>query len=192
MAYGLRPAQMGGAGYNTGGFVKLPIEDDLVGTAIYNGGPVTYTIAAATADTGIKANDAPTDQAANLSIGVLVGATWVDADNAQKWGQYYDGNATNKTGKAFGFVAPLGDTVFRVQGNAAWDRKYIGWECLLTGSGGSTTTGNSSCSLLLVTSDATNAAIVPIGVLENGNETTSTPDVLVRFAAAGIQTKPLI
>jgi hypothetical protein len=190
MAYGFRPAQMGGAGYNTGGFVKLPIEDDLVGTAIYNGGPVAYTIASTTAATGISANDTPLDN--DLSIGILVGATWVNADNEQKWGQYYDGNSTNKTGKAFGFVAPLENTVFQVQGSAAWDRKYVGWECLVSGSGGSTATGNSSISLTLGTSDGTNACIIPIGVLENGNETTSTPDVLVRFAAAGIQTKPLI
>ena len=190
MAYGFRPVQMGGSGYNTGGFVKLPIEDDLVGTAIYNGGPVAYTVAAATADTGISANDTPLDD--DLSIGILVGATWVNADNEQKWGQYYDGNATNKTGKAFGFVAPLADTVFQVQGSAEWDRKYIGWECLVAGSGGVAATGNSSISLTLGTSDATKAVIVPIGVLENGNETTSTPDVLVRFTAIGIQTKPLI
>ena len=192
MAYGLRPVQMSGSRYQTGGFVKLPIEDDLVGTPIYNGGPVFYTIAATTAASGIKANDAPTDQAAALTLGVLVGATWVNVDNEQKWGQYYDGASTNKTGKAFGFVVPAEGVVFSVVGNAAWDRKYIGWECLLTGSGGSTVTGNSNLSLLQVTSDASNAAIIPVGVLENGNELTATPEVLVRFAAAGIQTKPLI
>jgi len=190
MAYGFRPVQMSGAGYNTGGFVKLPIEDDLVGTAIYNGGPVAYTIAATTAATGISANDTPKDN--DLSVGILVGATWVNADNEQKWGQYYDGNATNKTGKAFGFVAPLANTVFQVQGSAAWDRKYTGYLNLVAGSTGVAATGNSSISLTLAAANGTNAVVIPIGVLENGNETTSTPDVLVRFAAAGISTSPLI
>ena len=192
MAYGFRPVQMSGSRYQTGGFVELPIEDDLIGTAIFNGGPVFYTIAAATAETGIKANDAPTDQASALTIGVLVDARWVNSDGEQKWGQHYDGASTNETGTAYGFVVPVEGTVFSIVGNLAWDRKFIGFESLVTGSGGDATTGNSSLSLLQVTSDATNACLIPIGVLENGNETTATPDVLVRFAAAGIQTKPLI
>jgi len=190
MAYGLRPVQMSGSRYQTGGFVTLPIEDDTLGTAIYNGGPVAYTIASTTAASGISANDTPLDN--DLSLGVLVGATWVNVNNEQKWGQHYDGVATNKTGKAFGFVVPAEGVVFSIVGNLAWDRKYIGWESLVTGSGGSATTGNSSLSLLQVTADATNACLIPIGVLENGNELTATPEVLVRFAAAGIQTKPLI
>ena len=190
MAYGFRPVQMGGSKYNTGGFVKLPIEDALVGTPIYNGGPLAYTVATATADTGISANDTPLDN--DLSVGILVGATWVNADNEQKWGQYYDGNSGNKTGKAFAFVAPLENTIFQVQGSAAWDRKYIGWLNLVAGSTGSTATGNSNISLTLATANGGNACVIPIGVLENGNETTTTPDVLVRFAAIGISTVPLI
>ena len=190
MAYGFRPVQMSGSRYQTGGFVELPIEDDTLGTAIYNGGPVAYTIASTTAATGISANVTPKDN--DLSIGILVGARWVNSSGEQKWGQYYDGASTNVAGSAYGFVVPVDGVVFQVQGNAAWDRKYIGFECLVTGSGGSTSTGNSSLSLLQVTTDATNACILPVGVLENGNDTSSTPDVLVRFASAGIQTKPLI
>jgi|TARA_R100001082_G_scaffold110858_1_gene92088 hypothetical protein len=187
MAYGFRPVQMAGSRYQTGGFVKVPIEDDLIATAIYNGGPVAYTIAATTAATGLSANDTPLDD--DLSCGILVGATWENSAGEQKWGNYYD--ATGVAGKSFAFIVPLDDVVFQIQGNAAWDRKYIGFECLTTGTTGSTITGNSNISLLQVTSDATKAVVIPIGVLENGNEDSSTPDVLVRFAAAGIQTKPL-
>jgi len=189
MAYGFRPVKMAGSSYDTGGFVTVPIEDDTRGTAIYNGGTVLHTIANTTAANGISANDTPITSA--LSVGVLVGAKWVNAAGEQKWGQYYDGVSTNKVGTCYGFVVPLDGVVFSIQGNAAWDRKFIGWECLVTGSGGSATTGNSSLSLLQVVADATAACIIPMGVLENENETTSTPDVLVRFAAAGIATKPL-
>jgi len=187
MAYGFRPIQMAGSRYNTGGFVKVPIEDDLIGTAIYNGGTVQYTIAATTVASGISTNDTPRDNA--LSVGVLVGAMWVNAAGEQKWGQHYD--ATGTAGNSYAFIVPLDGVIFSIQGNLAWDRKFIGFECLVTGSTGSAITGNSSISLLQVTTDASNACIIPVGVLENGNETTATPDVLVRFAAAGISTKPL-
>jgi hypothetical protein len=187
MAYGFRPVQMAGSRYQTGGFVKVAIEDATIATAIYNGGTVLYTIDGTTADSGASANDTPRDNA--LSVGVLVGATWENSSGEQKWGQYYDGTGT--VGNSYAFIVPLDGVIFSIQGNLAWDRKFIGFECLTTGSGGSAATGNSNLSLLQVTTDAANACIIPVGVLENGNETTATPDVLVRFAAAGISLKPL-
>jgi hypothetical protein len=187
MAYGFRPVQMAGSRYQTGGFVKVPIEDDLIGTAIYNGGPVAYTIAATTAATGLSANDTPKDN--DLSCGILVGATWENSAGEQKWGNYYD--ATGVAGKSFAFIVPLDGVIFQVQGSEAWDRKFTGWLNLVAGSTGSTSTGLSNISLTLAAANGSNAAIIPVGVLENGNETSSTPDVLVRFAAAGIQTAPL-
>ena len=185
MAYGLRPVHMAGSAYNTGGFIELPIENDTLGTAIYNGGPVAYTVAATTAATGISANDTPLDN--DDSIGVLVGARGVNAAGEQKWGQYYDGVSTNEASSAFGFVVPAKDVIFKIQGSAAWDRKYTGYKNLVTGSTGSTVTGNSSISLTLAAADGTNAGLVVVGVLENGNETTSTPAILVRFIDAAIQ-----
>ena len=190
MAYGFKPVKMAGSRYDTGGFTEVPIENDTLGTPIYNGGTVLYTIANTTIASGISTNDSPRD-AAGPSVGVLVGARWVNSAGEPKWGNYYDGASTNEAASAYAFVVPLDGVIFQIQGNLAWDTKYIGWECLTTGSGGVTATGNSSLSLLQVTADASAAAIVPLGVLENGNETTSTPDVLVRFAAAGISTKPL-
>jgi len=175
---------MAGSGYNTGGFLELPIENDLRGTAIYNGGPVAYTVATTTTAGGISANDTPLDN--DLSVGVLVGARWVNSAGEQKWGQYYDGASTNEQNSMYGFVAPLRDTIFQIQGNVAWDEKFLGWENLVSGSTGSTVTGNSSISLALAAADGGNACLIVVGVLENGNETTTTPDVLVRFAAAGI------
>ena len=189
MAYGFRPVQMAGSRYQTGGSVKVPIDDGSVGTAIYNGGTVVYTIDAATGNSGINVNDDPEDTGGTTSVGVLVGATWENSSNDPNWRHYYAG--TGAAGKSFGCIVPLVGVIFQIQGNLAWDRKFIGWECLTTGSGGSTATGNSNLSLLQVTSDASNGCILPMGVLENGNENTSTPDVLVRFAAAGITTKPL-
>ncbi len=185
MAYGLRPVRMAGSAYNTGGFIELPIEDDLIGTAIYNGGPVAYTVAATTAATGIGANDTPLDNAD--SVGVLVGARWVNSAGEQKWGQYYDGASTNETGSAYGFVVPAENTIFKIQGDAAWDRKYMGYKNLVTGTTGSAVTGNSSISLVLAAADGANAGLVVVGVLENGDETTTTPDILVRFIDAAIQ-----
>ena len=187
MAYGFRPVQMSGSRYQTGGFIKVPIDDGSIGTAIYNGGPVIYTVASTTGNSGLNVNDTPRDN--SLSAGVLVGATWENSAGEQKWGQYYDGTGT--AGNTFGFIVPCDGTVFSIQGSEAWDRKFTGYLNLVTGSTGSTATGNSNISLVLDTSNGANAAIIPIGVLENGNENTTTPDVLVRFAAVGISTAPL-
>ena len=42
--YGFRPVQRGGAGYQTAGFIELPIDGDLLGTPIFNGDSVQYNV----------------------------------------------------------------------------------------------------------------------------------------------------
>tara|TARA_Y100000592_G_scaffold100768_1_gene182660 strand:- start:966 stop:1535 length:570 start_codon:yes stop_codon:yes gene_type:complete len=188
MAYGLRPVMRAGARSQNGGFVKVQIENDEKANAIYNGSPVFYTVSASANAYGLKKNEAPTDQAAALSCGVLVGATWENASGEQKWGNYYDGTGVND--KSFAFIAPADSYLFQVQGNASFADDQVGFKHLLSGSGG-TDTGVSNLVAVNTAANGSDAILINVGVVDNENSTSSTPDILVRFAAAGIQTTPL-
>tara|TARA_E500000305_G_C3894288_1_gene175663 strand:+ start:36 stop:608 length:573 start_codon:yes stop_codon:yes gene_type:complete len=186
MAYGFRPVQRGGANTYNGGFIELPIDGDLYGTAIFNGDTVKYNPNTTAATAGIAVNASPLDN--NDSLGILVGARWVDSTGRPTWGQYYDGTASNTECQAF--IAPLTNNIFMVQGDGAWDDKYIGYLNIPgNGSGGSTTTGNSSMNIALATSNGSNAPCVIVGVRKDGvNDVSSTtPDVYVRWITAAIQ-----
>tara|TARA_Y100000361_G_C11131532_1_gene329282 strand:+ start:181 stop:753 length:573 start_codon:yes stop_codon:yes gene_type:complete len=186
MAYGFRPVQRGGANTYNGGFIELPIDGDLYGTAIFNGDTVKYNPNTTAATAGIAVNASPLDN--NDSLGILVGARWTDPTGRPTWGQYYDGNANNTDCQAY--IAPLTNNIFMVQGDGAWDDKYIGYLNIPgNGSGGSTTTGNSSMNIALATSNGSNAPCVIVGVRRDGvNDVSSTtPDVYVRWIDAAIQ-----
>jgi hypothetical protein len=178
MAYGFRPTQMAGSAYQTGGFVEVPI--NTVAVDIFNGGAVTYT-----AGSGIDVLALPAGNVLGTA-GVLVGARWVTASGDQKWGQFYDG-ATGNT-EAFAFVVPTRGVIFRVQGNIAYVAAQLGTNVQTTGgAGGSVTTGNSN---LVVTNGAGagNPAVTVVGILSDGeNDSSATPDLLVRFVAGSIQ-----
>ena len=179
MAFGFRPTETAGAGYQTGGFVEVPINADNVAVDIFNGECVTYTTA--------KGIDRLTDPVSNAATtaGVLVGARWITATGEQKWGQFYDGVAGNT--QIFGFVAPVRDTIFRVQGNAAYAAAQRGVDFDTTGTSGSTTTGNSDLQFTNGTAGS-NPPCTLVGILEDGvNENSTTPVLLVRFVSGSIQ-----
>jgi hypothetical protein len=192
MAYGFKPVQKAGAGYNTGGFIELPVDGDLYGTAIFNGDTVQYNPNTTAATAGIAVNDGPLQT--NKSVGVLVGARWTSVDGSSKWGNNYDGASTNT--EVYAFVCPLEETVFVIQGDVTWDDKYIGWLNIpADGAGGSTITGLSSKTIALATTNGTQAPCVIVGVVRDGkNETpaVTTPNVLVRFIDAAIDQDTLL
>ena len=179
--YGLRPVQRGGAGYQTAGFIELPFGKDAYGTAIFNGDTVVYDKTTDNGTTGINVSNAVTGLAA---IGVLVGARWVDSTGTPQWGQRYDGNAGNT--EAMAFVAPNEGTIFKVQANVAWEQKYVGWlNLLVAGAGGNVKTGNSSVTIALAAATGASATIVVVGPAD-ASDTSTTPDVLVRWTPAGL------
>jgi hypothetical protein len=179
--YGLRPVQRGGAGYQTAGFIELPIDKGSYGTPIFNGDTVVYDVTNDNDTTGINVSNVLTGAAA---IGVLMGARWVDSTGTPQWGQRYDGNAGNT--EAMAFVAPNEGTIFKVQANVAWEQKYVGWANLLVaGAGGNVKTGNSSLTIALAAANGASATIVVVGPAD-ASDTSTTPDVLVRWTAAGI------
>ena len=179
MAFGFRPTETAGAGYQTGGFVEVPINADNVATDIFNGECVTYTTAK-----GIDRLTNPVSNAATTA-GVLVGARWVDVTGSPRWGQMYDGAAGNT--EIFGFVAPVRDTIFRVQGNAAYAAAQLGVDYDTTGTSGVTSTGNSDLQFTNGTV-GTNPPGTLVGILSEGtNENSLTPTLLVRFVSGAIQ-----
>ena len=185
MAYGLRQTQKPGAGYQTAGFLELPVRLSVVTTgtvSFFNGDTVKYTLGTGTTDFGVEIMDTP--NTTNKSIGVVVGARWVDSTGTPQWGQRYDGNAGNT--EAMAFVAPNEGTIFKVQANVAWEQKYVGWKNLLVaGAGGNVKTGNSSLTIALAAANGASATIVVVGPAD-ASDTSTTPDVLVRWTAAGI------
>ena len=179
MAFGFRPTETSGAGYQTGGFVEVPINPDNVAVDIFNGECVTYTTAK-----GIDRLTNPVSNAATTA-GVLVGARWVDSNSSPKWGQMYDGAAGNT--EIFAFVAPVRDTIFRVQGSAAYAAAQVGVSYDTSGTSGSTTTGNSDLQFTNGTV-GTHPPCTLVGILSDGvNDTSATPILLVRFVNGAIQ-----
>tara|TARA_R110000822_G_scaffold26787_5_gene80408 strand:- start:303 stop:884 length:582 start_codon:yes stop_codon:yes gene_type:complete len=187
MAYGLRQTQKPGAGYQTAGFLELPVMLSVVTTgtvSFFNGDTVSYTLGTGTTDFGIVIMDSP--DTTNKSVGVVVGARWVDGSGTPQWGQNYPAGASNTDVKVF--VAPAADTVFQIQGTNLWNDNQIGtFTAVADGAGGSLKTGNSSKT---ATNDVTSTgsfALQIVDVLRDGsNETSATPNILVRFNPAAI------
>ena len=179
--YGLRPVQRAGAGYQTAGFIELPIATGSYGTPIFNGDTVVYTVSNVAATTGINVSNVLTGLAAQ---GVLMGARWVDSTGTPQWGQRYDGNAGNT--EAMAFVAPNEGTIFKVQANVAWVPTMVGFKNLLVaGAGGNVKTGNSSVTLALAAANGASATLVVVGPADE-SDTSTTPEILVRWTTAGL------
>jgi len=176
MAYGLRPVKQNGSAYNTVGFTELPIADAYA-TNIFNGDPVQLSSGLIVVAAGV-----PKDNAQPV-VGTLVGARWVDANGTPQWGQYYDGNADNT--ECFAFVATGTDQLFLVRSETAVANSQIGVQYDITaGAGGSTTTGNSSYDIDVSAGAAADGAVILVDWPKNGtNETSSTPDVIVKWAS---------
>ena len=187
MAYGLRQTQKPGAGYQTAGFLELPVMLSVVTTgtvSFFNGDTVKYTLGTGTTDFGIEIMDSPTTT--NKSVGVVVGARWVDGSGTPQWGQNYPAGASNTD--VMVFVAPATGTVFQIQGTNVWNNNQIGnLNVVADGAGGSLKTGNSSKTLTNSSTNTAAGAVQIVDVLRDGsNETSATPNILVRFNPAAI------
>ena len=187
MAYGLRQTQKPGAGYQTAGFLELPVMLSVVTTgtvSFFNGDTVKYTLGTGTTDFGIEIMDSPTTT--NKSVGVVVGARWVDGSGTPQWGQNYAAGSSNTD--VMVFVAPAAGTVFQIQGTNVWNNNQIGnLNVVADGAGGSLKTGNSSKTLTNSSTNTAAGAVQIVDVLRDGsNETSATPNILVRFNPAAI------
>ncbi len=173
MAYGMRPIQVAGAGYNTGGFEEFPIDVSAQTTNIWNGDIVKLT------GEGEIERDGDTPTEAAPCLGVFVGCRYVDPDGRPTWNQKYVGNTSNT--EAYGMVCTDPNMTFLIQSDTAWATTQRGLGAVLTIANGSDTTGNSGNSLV-ITSGAGDTALRIIGVPKNGeNETSSTPNVIVKW-----------
>jgi len=183
MAYGLRPVTHGGYNYNSGGFEEFPM-DGSYGTRISNGDMVTLI-----ADHGVtRLGTAPTPGLlatsstvpANQALGIFVGCRYTTADGDFKWAQYYPADAT--VTDAFAFVVTDANAVFKIQGTGAWEETYLGIVIDPTMTAGTTITGNSGLVLPDYSSDAAGCLRI-VGVVRDGaNESSTTPDLLVRWS----------
>ena len=175
MAYGMRPIQVAGAGYNTGGFEEFPIDISAQTANIWNGDLV------ALATTGEAVYEGTTPDNTNPVLGVFVGCRYVTPDGVPTWNQKYVGNTSNT--EAYAMVCTDPSMTFLIQSDTAWDVTQRGLGAVVTIATGDDTTGNSGNSLA-ITTGANSAALRIIGVVEDGkNETSSvsTPNVIVKW-----------
>ena len=175
MAYGMRPYQVAGAGYNTGGFEEFPIDISAQTANIWHGDLIALST------TGEAVYEGSTPSNSNPVLGVFVGCRYVDPNGAPTWNQKYVGNSSNTD--AYAMVCTDPNMTFTIQSNATWDVTQRGLGAVVTITTGNNTTGNSGNSLA-ITSGADSAALRIIGVVEDGKNETSavtTPDVIVKW-----------
>ena len=161
--YGLKPVnEIGGLPY--AGSTRMFLIDP-AGTAanIYNGSPVYVNangyLAVATA-TGADAttNGFPTGTANTGIVGVFVGCSYVNAQGQQIYGQYYP---TGTTGVIQAYVVDDPNVVFQVQSAGAVTQAALGANVFFSTGAvatGSTTTGNSTASVVAGASAVTTTA----------------------------------
>jgi len=161
--YGLKPVNLLG-GQSYAGSTRTYLIDP-AGTAsnIYNGSPVYINasgyLAVATA-TGADAttNGFPTGTANTGIVGVFVGCSYVNTQGQQIFAQYYP---TGITGVVTALVVDDYDAVFQVQSAGSVTQAAVGANVFFSTSAvstGSTSTGNSSASVVAGSSAVTTTA----------------------------------
>ena len=141
MAYGLRPVQSPHSGVTTGGFAEYKVADAYAGN-IFTGDFVELLTGGTVQRQNTTTGESPI--AANPTLGVVVGARWVDSTGTPKWGQYYPGGTG--TTEIHVFVADDPNQVYMIQGDEVMDQTDVGATFLVAGfaaSAGDTGTGNS-------------------------------------------------
>lgn len=176
MAYGLKPVKRRGANYETGGNAALVVADGYA-TAIFHGDPVTLSSG------NVVVAGIPQDDGAPTTIGVFLGCEYVSPDSQLRHSHHYDGNAANTN--IIAYVAADEDQLFKVESNAAFAQAQIGAQYALgAGAGGSTSTGNSSIFVDVTGGTSGTGGVVIVDIPRDGeNEFSSTPDVIVKWAA---------
>ena len=187
--YGLRAVnEIGGLPY-AGSTRTFLIDPAGTASNIYNGSPVYVNadgyLAVATA-TGADAttNGFPVGTANTGIVGVFVGCSYVNAQGQQIWSQYYP---TGVTGVITAQVIDDPDVVFQVQSAGSITQAGLGANVFFSTGAvatGSTTTGNSTASVVAGSSAVTTtAAFRIVGFPQNITSTVGDAytDVLVKI-----------
>lgn len=187
--YGLRAVnEIGGLPY-AGSTRTFLIDPAGTASNIYNGSPVYVNadgyLAVATA-TGADAttNGFPVGTANTGIVGVFVGCSYVNAQGQQIWAQYYP---TGTTGVVTAQVIDDPDVVFQVQSAGSITQAGLGANVFFSTGAvatGSTTTGNSTASVVAGASAVTTtAAFRIVGFANNITSTVGDAytDVLVKI-----------
>lgn len=161
--YGLKPVnEIGGLPY-AGSTRTFLIDPAGTASSIYNGSPVYVNasgyLAVATA-TGADAttNGFPTGTANTGIVGVFVGCSYVNAQGQQIYAQYYP---TGTTGVIQAYVVDDPNVVFQVQSAGTVAQTALGANVFFSTGAvatGSTTTGNSTASVVAGASAVTTSA----------------------------------
>ena len=160
--YGFKPLnRLDGLPY-AGAIRQIPIAPAYA-TAILNGDTVQvntsgYLIAKTATATGD-------------SVGVLVGAQYVNSNGQTVQGQYYPAGLSTSTAMAFGYVVDDPNAIFKVVATVAasttptaYDRTIVGSNVALVAGAGSTTTGDSAYGIDGSSANTTNT--LPIRVID--------------------------
>jgi len=175
MAYGLRPVKSLNGAPQTGGFQEFNIAD-AYGTSIFNGDCVEFSGGNLIISTGVPQGD----DSADATVGVFVGCRYTDSGGQTQFSNFYLASAGITD--VFGYVrVPTSSDLFQVQGTVLYDVSDIGEQVQLATGTGSTASGNSGWTVTNGTSDAAGGVFV-VGVTDNENKNTATPDLIVRFA----------
>ena len=183
--YGLKPVNLIGGQPYAGSTRTFLIDPAGTAANIYNGSPVYVNasgyLAVATA-TGADAttNGFPVGTANTGIVGVFVGCSYVNAQGQQIWSQYYP---TGVTGVITASVIDDYDTVFQVQSAGSVTQAALGANVFFSTGAvatGSTSTGNSTASVVAGSSAVTTtAAFRVVGFVSTPGDAAT--DILVKI-----------
>ena len=183
--YGLKPVNLIGGQPYAGSTRTFLIDPAGTASNIYFGSPVYVNasgyLAVATA-TGADAttNGFPVGTANTGIVGVFVGCSYVNAQGQQIWSQYYP---TGTTGVVTASVVDDYDAVFQVQSAGSVTQAALGANVFFSTGAvatGSTSTGNSTASVVAGASAVTTtAAFRVVGFVSTPGDTAT--DILVKI-----------
>lgn len=161
--YGLKPVNLIGGQPYAGSTRTFLIDPAGTAATIYNGSPVYvnangYLVVATATGADATTNGFPVGTANTGIVGVFVGCSYVNAQGQQIWSQFYP---TGVTGVITAQVIDDYDTVFQVQSAGTVAQAAIGANVFFTTGAvatGSTTTGNSTASVVAGASAVTATA----------------------------------
>jgi hypothetical protein len=144
---------LGGRHYN-GAFRQIPIASGY-GTNLFTGDAVDLTVAGTV--------EAETADAAMNTIGVFMGCSYTDATLGYVQRQYWPANQVASDAVAYICDDPF--ALFKVQADGSLSQNSVGMNCALgAGSGGSTSTGNSS--VVLDASEIATTNTLPVRIVD--------------------------
>lgn len=188
MAYGLRPVQKYGQGYNNGGFDRIPILDAYAVNIFYGDFVERATNGTIEHQNGAT-GESPTNGAGLTTTGVFVGCQYDDSNGQTQFSQWYKGDALNTN--AFAYVITDPNQVYQIEGAATYVQTSAGLNMAITGfaeASGSTSTGLSGASGL--TPATTNS--LALRVLGPADQSNFGLDVLVRINPAVLRSENML